>query len=714
MKNLNTQKIIFTIIILIGANFSLSSQNQTILDTTNTFIRSKIHYSDTFGMIFWKCDSLTEGTLFLNKVECGLQNEDSMHLRNNWLDSISNKQTNVYCQYYKNIRVDNSDYTEIFDNHGVYLTTGWIVEGLNLNNNPSLNESQALDVVLNYLEAEKYAWEDSLSIDSCYFDTAYTPSDTICMEVEFYPVGELIYYNKLNDKNPNNYVLAWLFNSVYAINPYSDKKWYIDANTGDIIDSVSNLNENSASHWYYGNVPIDTRWYGGIRNKYTLDANDGSKNIATRLFGTANEMAIMDKETNWKYSEMPKSSNSTWGTNSRDETSTHYVVTSAWDCFASSFGHHGFSNNYNSDWLRVGVYLNGRTGALLGSSRVVKKFNGDIRYRIEHIGFGKIDGQLTCTYDHAGHEFAHIVNHHSKKLKFNDLTEASSINEGFCDIFGFMTERFAKGTGWDWVVGADIQTSKVRSMFSPLTTPYRSVFAPGNLNYPEFYPAIYKGANWHSGSILEPHINSTVLSRCFNLLSVGGNQNSVTVNGIGVDKAGQIAFFTFRNLVDESETYPQLREHMIAAATTLFGNCSPEVFETCKAWKACGIGDLCPCSPGGNDIGNWNDECRNLSERPSKNTVSINSQQYEVKSIKVYPNPTNDFVLISFSEILYDSRSNISISLSSMDGKIQFEKNYDISNKDNIEIDIRNLSPGIYQVIVNTRNIIYSYKILKL
>lgn len=34
MKNLNTQKIIFTIIILIGANFSLSSQNQTILDTT--------------------------------------------------------------------------------------------------------------------------------------------------------------------------------------------------------------------------------------------------------------------------------------------------------------------------------------------------------------------------------------------------------------------------------------------------------------------------------------------------------------------------------------------------------------------------------------------------------------------------------------------------------------------------------------------------------
>ena len=655
--------------------------------------------------------------MFNNKIECGLQIEDSFHLINNWVDSLSGKHTNIYCQYYKNIPIENSDYTEIFDEHGVYLTTGWIIEGLNLSSSPAISESQALDVILNNLNAEKYAWTDSTLTDTCDLDSLYNQSDTICFETDYYPVGKLVYYNKFHDKNPNNFVLVWRFNSVLATKPLSDKKWYIDANSGQIIDSISNLQENTANHWYYGSVSIDTKWYGGLRNKFTLEANDNNKCIETRTFAStgANGILTLSNNNGWRYRNFIKNSSSSWGSDNRDETSTHHVVTSAWEFFASTFNHHGFSNNYKYDVTRVGVFLNGSTGYKSGSSTVLKDDISGVSYNLEYLVFSKLDGQLTCTYDHAGHEFAHIVNRHSKKLLFNDATEASSINEGFCDIFGFMTERYSKVTGWDWVVGGDLQTSKVRSMFSPLTTPFRSVFAPGNTNFPEFYPAIYKGSNWYfvtSGRNAEPHINSTVLSRCFNLLSVGGTQNGVSLNGIGVDKAGKIAWYAFRNLVDDEEDFKLLRQHMVVAATILFGNCSPEVFETCKAWKACGIGDLCPCSSGVKDIGNWIEDCRSPSELPN-NKTQIKDYQFELKNIKIYPNPSDEIINLSFLDFGQIVKSNIRVLIIAMDSKILMENKYNSLDKDKIEIDISNLSSGVYQVCVETINGIYSYKFIK-
>lgn len=702
-------KPIIALILLILSHESLYSQSQYMLDTTNVAIRSMVYYSDTFGMIFWKCDSLQPQTLFNNKTACGLQNEDSMHLVNTWFDSVGNKSTNIYHQYYKGIRVEYADYTEIYDNYGVYLTTGWIAEALNLSNIPNLNEGQALDVILNYIGAEKYIWEDSAIItnsDSCILDTAYDPSDTVCHIRNYYPVGELVYYNKYNDKNPNNYVLAWKFNSVYAIDPYSDNKWYINANTGQIIDRFSNVAENTANHWYYGTVTIDTKWYGGLRGKFTTEANDNGRNIATKYFPTS-ALQYVGEESPWSYKNLPHNSSSSWGNNCRDETSTLFVATQAWDLFAQSFGHHGFSNNYKLDFLRIGIIYGSNTGARLGLSDTYK----DEKY--EHIVFGKLDGQLTCTYDHAGHEYTHLVNHHSKKLVFGDATEASSINEGFCDIFGFLTERFSNPTGWDWTIGGDLQTSRVRSLSSPSTTPYRSVVAPGNTSFPEYYPEIYQDANWYFGPD-DSHINSSLLSRCFYLLSVGGSQNSVTVSGIGIDKASQIAWFTFRNLVHSNETYAQLREHMIAAAITLYGNCSSEVFETCLAWKACGIGDICPCSGGSHGVYLWNDQCRYIPP-PLPNNGLSNKNQYRIesKNIKVYPNPTSGKVKISFSEIPVAYRNNAKIIITSIDGKEQFESTYDISQTDNIEINISDLSSGLYQISIITDNDIYLYKIMK-
>lgn len=353
MKNHTYLKNIFNIILTVFTIIitqSVHSQSQFIIDTSNSFVRNKAHYVDTFGTIYWKCDSLEVGTLFNFKNQCGLQSDDSMHFATSWHDSITGLTTNIYHQYYKGIRVEHSDYTELYDANGVYLTTGWIAEALNKSSSTSLNDSSALSVVMNYLNAEKYSWEDSvlLNPDSCDLDTLYNPGDTVCFITDYYPVGELVFYNKFKDKNPNNYILAWRYNSIYVLEPYSDKKWYVDANTGQILDSTENDIHNDASHWYYGNVSFDAKWYGGTRQKFTTEANTNHRNISTRGF-TSSDFKNFSSETEWVYKRINKNTNSSWGTNSRDETSTHYVVSKAWDFFAQEYNHVGFSNNYSKD-----------------------------------------------------------------------------------------------------------------------------------------------------------------------------------------------------------------------------------------------------------------------------------------------------------------------------------------------------------------------------
>ncbi|MEM7036205.1 MAG: T9SS type A sorting domain-containing protein, partial [Bacteroidota bacterium] len=63
------------------------------------------------------------------------------------------------------------------------------------------------------------------------------------------------------------------------------------------------------------------------------------------------------------------------------------------------------------------------------------------------------------------------------------------------------------------------------------------------------------------------------------------------VQGIGQDKAAEIAFVNMTTFLGSAAEYPDAREGAIAAAELIFGKCSDEVRETTNAWSACGVGD---------------------------------------------------------------------------------------------------------------------------
>jgi hypothetical protein len=93
-----------------------------------------------------------------------------------------------------------------------------------------------------------------------------------------------------------------------------------------------------------------------------------------------------------------------------------------------------------------------------------------------------------------------------------------------------------------------------------------------------------------------------VLNYWFYLLTVGGTGtndvfNEYHVTGIGMAKAARIAYATELALSNTS-TYANCRAASIAAATTIYGACSPEVEAVTRAWYAVNVGgNFVPCTP---------------------------------------------------------------------------------------------------------------------
>lgn len=106
-------------------------------------------------------------------------------------------------------------------------------------------------------------------------------------------------------------------------------------------------------------------------------------------------------------------------------------------------------------------------------------------------------------------------------------------------------------------------------------------------------PNTYHGQYWSSSG--DAHINSTVLSHWFYLLSQGGsgtndNSNSYSVTGIGINEAEQIAWRTESHYLTSSANYAAARAESIQAATDLYCANSPEVAAVTNAWYAVGVG----------------------------------------------------------------------------------------------------------------------------
>lgn len=320
-------------------------------------------------------------------------------------------------------------------------------------------------------------------------------------------------------------------------------------------------------------------------------------------------------------------------------------------------------------------------------------FNSDPRKNYDYLAFGFNGQNVLSTYDIAGHEFMHGITEHSAGLVYE--RESGALNESFSDIFGVMVERFGENGAFDWTIGEDANW-----ILRDLETPENHGQPSWYLTHPNWINVV--GCNpVRSNNFCGVHTNSGVQNKYFNLLSVGGTQLGINVQGVGIADAALISFFSLRVLTGSNETYPLAREHAVAAARIIFGRCSIHEREVCRAWAACNVGNPCPCplpDPEPQPISScWMYGCGNAQSVFSK-TDFINIE----KNITIYPNPANNAIYLKANEeIQKELKANKELTLKVLDVIGSVNKTIKL-NYENLTqgISVENLSSGIYFIII--------------
>ncbi len=564
---------LFASLLAIDMASAQTTTTPTLLQAGNTFIQDRIESSDPQGWLFFKNSSdLKEGQLFSEQASAaGLSANDNMVLVKSEVDEQGNTH-NRYQQFYKNIEVEGGEIFEHVKDCYVYLLHGKIIEGLNFNAQPMYTETQALNVALAYIGASEYAWQNSNWEQGLKDDTGDSSAT-------YYPMGRLILTNLPGTAfETNNYRLTWQF-EILALTPSSHKSVFVDANSGIVLKTREMGCDNGpAGTPFDGTQIIDTKWVGGLfHGHHHLETDDNGKKIETRNHasgqGWGNLFCVFDNDDNW-------------GTDPGTVATTgaHWAVSRSWDFFKDIYGRKGMDNN------NAKVRVLGNSIHLENNARWQFIQNADFITIGTSDGTGPIPAGVSyATLDISGHEFTHGVTNRTAKLLYEG--ESGALSESFSDIFGTMIERFARGGVLNWTIGED------RGFISrDMQTPANSVPPQPSTYFTD--PLWFNTVGCVPSSSAPPagndycgvHINSGVQNRWFYLLSEGGTQNGVSVQGIGIDKAARIAYTNLTFFIGSNANHPAARLGAISAAKQLYGICSNEVIQTTNAWAAVGVG----------------------------------------------------------------------------------------------------------------------------
>ncbi len=192
----------------------------------------------------------------------------------------------------------------------------------------------------------------------------------------------------------------------------------------------------------------------------------------------------------------------------------------------------------------------------------------------EKFHFGDGDGKTArpmTVLDIAAHEFGHAITQYTSNLLYT--AESGALNEGYSDIFAAAVEFWGQADDSasypqthpgkaDWLLGED--SWLVRGAIRDLRNPEAFGF-----------PSAYAGTHWYFGEADGGgiHTDSTVLSHAFYLLAVGGQGTNdgiaYSIDGIGVEKAAQVALQANINYQVLGDTYINARQAWVTAAADL-------------------------------------------------------------------------------------------------------------------------------------------------
>jgi len=192
--------------------------------------------------------------------------------------------------------------------------------------------------------------------------------------------------------------------------------------------------------------------------------------------------------------------------------------------------------------------------------------------------------------DIIGHEMTHGVTANSDGLDYDG--EPGGLNEATSDFMGSMVEAYATrppgrdleipDTGTDWLMGASIADSPLRSMIHPSVD---GVSAD----------------HWYSGiEYLDVHFSSGPMNRFFYFLSQGASSDPKSeayspylpqgMKGIGNDHAAHIWYTAMTEWLTPLARYADARNAALNAAEEDYGPGTPEVEAVRKAFAAINVG----------------------------------------------------------------------------------------------------------------------------
>lgn len=431
----------------------------------------------------------------------------------------------------------------------------------------SLSSAQALQKAKDVIKAKQYVWEARVP---------RTKNETFRGE-KVGDEGELVYITKNNAMNADALRLAYKFD-MYSVEPFGRKEVFVDASNGDILFIEEKIHHVDGT--------TDTGFYGPQNITVTQNGNrfemrqSGDRKLA--LY----DMQGAEIRVNFQGSAIEPTGSPIYSSQTKDfriggaqnyRTAAYWGAEKTWDMFKNEFNRSSYDNRGSN----INIYVNG--GGRHANDNAF--WSGTWM----HYGNPKdyFQGSPITPLDVVGHEMTHGVTQESGAMVYQG--ESGALNESYSDIFGSLVEYYTFNKVVDakvWKLADKHEDSKLKR----------------DLSNPKLHrqPDTYNGTNWaptsqgsaDNGGV---HTNSGVMNHWFYIVSQGakGSNDSGTnydVEGIGIEKAGKIAYRSLTNYLTRSSKYADARNAVINAAKDLYGANSCEIKVVTNAMNAVGVG----------------------------------------------------------------------------------------------------------------------------
>lgn len=472
-------------------------------------------------------------------------------------------------QYYRGVRVAGGDVTRQFRGEETVSIFGRLHDGIDIDSTPDLSPDDAKTII----ERSGNARPGSVRIP----------------ELTILPTDD------------GRFVLTY---AARVVSASGLTRYFIDAHTGEVVLSYSDLKTQSAVGTGFGVLgdtkKVSTRSTGGmfvaddLLRPPTLKTFDmrGDVNLAVDLLDGLYEPTVND---------LASSPNNRWQDGAAVDAHTYQGWT--YDYLYKRFGWHGLDNrnariyglvhpvrradlfSYSAEITGI-FFLNAFYCDTCGPDS-----NGVIVFG-EGLPPGVIltNGQTVDFFsgalDIVAHELTHGVTGYTSNLIYRN--ESGALNEAFSDVIGAGAEFFfqERGDGLlkaDYLIGEDVlRPGGARSIADPQS----SLWGP----FPDHYSRRYLGAEDNGGV----HSNSTIVTHAFYLAVEGGTNRTsgLPVQGVGAASREQIEkvfFRAFAFMLPSDATFSVARAATVQAARDLYGTGSAAERAVTQAWTAVGV-----------------------------------------------------------------------------------------------------------------------------